>query len=75
MKSKLIVAVHTNDTVKDTLATFENTPDALITAKITALDLFTKSEPTAIFIEVEDDETRLHTYAKLWEPLYYKEAK
>ena len=41
MKSKLIVAVHTNDTVKDILTTFENTPEDLIKAKITTLDLFT----------------------------------
>lgn len=73
MKSKLIVAVHTNDTVKDILATFDNTPEDLIKAKITTLDLFTKLEPTAVFIEVEDVETHLHSYVKLWEPPHYKE--
>ena len=73
MKSKLIVAVHTNDTVKDILATFDNTPEDLIKAKIASMDFFTKTEPTAVFIEVEDVETHLHSYVKLWEPLHYKE--
>lgn len=75
MKSKLIVAVHTNGIVKDVLVTYPNTPDSLKEAKITALDLFTKLEPTAVFIEVEDVETHLHSYVKLWEPPHYEEVK